>query len=113
MKPSGTLGKSQSTLTLGRKDKFSKIQEKAKQQDLDEFELEQEELFKKQLEVMHNSLKELGNANQADEVDKAYRAIQNDYAQNKDSVLDMLLSNITNVNIEIPRVIKGDFDDNE
>jgi hypothetical protein len=33
-----------------------------------------------------------------------------EYKENKDKVVQFLLSNIMKVNLEIPRVLKGDFD---
>ena len=39
--------------------------------------------------------------------------VQKDYEQNKEDVLNMLFANITNVNIEIPRVVKGDFTEDQ
>ena len=41
---------------------------------------------------------------------KNAQQIENDFNQNKDAVMKMLLQNVINVNIEIPRVIKGDFE---
>ena len=38
------------------------------------------------------------------------KQIDNDYNNNKDAVIDMLIRNVMNVNVEIPRVIKGDFE---
>ena len=39
--------------------------------------------------------------------------IHSDYKENKDDVIKMLISNVMNVNIEIPRVVKGDFSGQE
>lgn len=35
--------------------------------------------------------------------------IQKDYARNRDAVVDLLVKNVLSVNIEIPKVVKGDF----
>ena len=35
--------------------------------------------------------------------------IERDYAQNKERVIDLLVSNVLAVNIEIPKVVKGTF----
>jgi hypothetical protein len=35
--------------------------------------------------------------------------IERDYAANKDLVIDLLVSNVLSVNIEIPKVVKGTF----
>ena len=36
-----------------------------------------------------------------------------DYEANKDEVISMLIGNIMNVNIDIPRVVKGNFEDED
>ena len=38
------------------------------------------------------------------------KQIDDDYTNNKSEVIEMLIRNVMNVNIEIPRVIKGDFE---
>ena len=38
-------------------------------------------------------------------------ALAADFEGNKDSVIEMLIGNVMNVNIDIPRVVKGDFED--
>ena len=38
------------------------------------------------------------------------RVVKADYEANKEQVIEMLLNNVMNVNIDIPKVIKGDFD---
>jgi hypothetical protein len=35
--------------------------------------------------------------------------IEEDYAKNKDMVVDLLVKNVLSVNIEIPKVVKGAF----
>ena len=40
-------------------------------------------------------------------------ALQADFEANKDSVIEMLIGNVMNVNIDIPRVVKGDFEDDK
>jgi hypothetical protein len=40
-------------------------------------------------------------------------SIHKDFLKNKDSVMEMLIKNVINVNVDIPRVIKGDFDEDE
>ena len=47
-----------------------------------------------------------GNKN-TDETDQQ---IKEDFNANKDAVMKMLLQNVINVNIEVPRVVKGDFE---
>ncbi len=47
-----------------------------------------------------------GNQN----TDKADAQIKRDFEANKEAVMKMLLQNVINVNIEVPRVVKGDFE---
>ena len=37
-------------------------------------------------------------------------AIQSDFEANKDKVIDLLLKNVMEVDIEIPKVVKGNFE---
>ena len=36
-----------------------------------------------------------------------------EYNKNKDSVIEMLVSNCMKVDVEVPRVVKGDFENTE
>ena len=36
-------------------------------------------------------------------------ALQVDYQKNKEQVVDLLVKNVLAVNLEIPKVVKGDF----
>ena len=40
-------------------------------------------------------------------------ALASDFDANKDAVIEMLIGNVMNVNIDIPRVVKGDFEDDK
>jgi hypothetical protein len=42
--------------------------------------------------------------------EKTYQAIAADFGANYEAVIDMLIGNVMNVNIEIPKVIRGDFE---
>jgi hypothetical protein len=37
------------------------------------------------------------------------KVIEEDYAHNRDSVVELLVRNVLSVNIEIPKVVKGAF----
>ena len=39
--------------------------------------------------------------------------IEKDFKANKGAVIEMLIANVLNVNVEVPRVVKGNFDDDE
>ena len=45
------------------------------------------------------------------ETDEVFAWLEKEYEANKEEVLDMLFGNLMNVNCEIPRVVKGDFDE--
>lgn len=36
--------------------------------------------------------------------------LQKDYQRNKETVVDLLVKNVMSVSIEIPKVVKGNFD---
>ena len=38
-------------------------------------------------------------------------ALATDYDVNKEEVIEMLIRNVMNVNIDIPKVVKGNFED--
>ena len=38
-------------------------------------------------------------------------AISKDFDQNNEEVIEMLIRNVMNVNIDIPRVVKGNFEE--
>ena len=42
---------------------------------------------------------------------KALGAIESDFNNNKDDVIKMLIANVLNVNVEVPRVVKGNFEE--
>ena len=39
--------------------------------------------------------------------------IAQDFSQNKTAVIEMLISNVMNVNVEIPKVVRGEFEEEE
>jgi len=39
--------------------------------------------------------------------------IEQDFKANKSAVIEMLIANVLNVNVEVPRVVKGNFDEDE
>lgn len=42
-----------------------------------------------------------------------YEQLENDFNGNKDAVIEMLIKNVMEVNIEIPRVVRGNFEEEE
>jgi hypothetical protein len=49
------------------------------------------------------------NADDGNNEQKDLDNIQRDFQKNKDAVVDLLVKNVLSVNIEIPKVVKGDF----
>ena len=42
-----------------------------------------------------------------------YAQLDADFNANKDAVIEMLIKNVMSVNIEIPKVVRGDFEEAE
>jgi len=42
-----------------------------------------------------------------------YAKLDTDFSANKDDVIEMLIKNVMNVNIEIPKVVRGNFEEAE
>ena len=49
----------------------------------------------------------------SDDPKKHMQQIEKDFKKNKDAVIQMLIGNVLNVNVEVPRVVKGNFDEEE
>ena len=99
-----------SLILLNRVNKLKSIKEKA-EEDLKDFRKAQaakydESVRKMQQEMAQDSSSAAAQKKQAEEI----RQIDSDFQNNKDEVIKMLISNVMNVNIEIPKVIKGDFE---
>ena len=78
---------------------------------IEKFKEELERDFEKQKKERYGE-----QENQAEierETEKEIESIRGDYDQNKNKVVDFLISKVVDVNIEIPRVVKGDFTSNE
>ena len=58
-------------------------------------------------EKLKKLIEEEGKKDSQDTVDMS--KIEEDYARNKDMVVDLLVKNVLSVNIEIPKVVKGAF----
>ena len=43
------------------------------------------------------------------ETEEEITSIRQDYKDNKNHVVDFLIENVLNVNLEIPKVVRGDF----
>ena len=79
--------------------------------DLAEFKVTQKQRYEDNLNKKTQELSTLNDGGDAKKSEKAFEAIQSDYKANKDSVIEMLIKNLMNVNVEIPKVVKGNFED--
>ena len=66
-----------------------------------------EELAKKKQEI-EQQLSSQGNEKGDAEI---LAAIEKDFENNQDAVVEMLIGNVMNVNIDIPKVVKGNFEE--
>ena len=66
-----------------------------------------EELAKKKQEI-EQQLSSQGNEKGDAEI---LAAIEKDFENNQDDVVQMLIGNVMNVNIDIPKVVKGNFEE--
>jgi len=62
----------------------------------------------KRIEMARN---EQQSVNASEQV--SMESIHKDFLKNKDPVIEMLIKNVINVNVDIPRVVKGDFDEDD
>ena len=82
------------------------------EQELNEFRAEKEAAFQRAIKAKQAELDSTDNSGaDSQKTAQAMSAIENDYTVNKDEVIKMLIGNVMNVNIEIPRVIKGNFEE--
>ena len=65
------------------------------------------------MKAKQQELADSDQAKGATQDDAVYEAIASDYEANKDAVIEMLIANVMNVNIEIPKVVRGDFEETE
>ena len=90
--------------------KLRSIKESAKA-DLDAFKRMKEAEYAKEYDELKKKINE-GDANKGSDNHQAsvtMETIEKDYAENKNRVIDLLVSNVLSVNIEIPKVVKGTF----
>ena len=92
--------------------KLRSIKESSKA-DLDAFKRMKEAEYAREYEELKKKINEGGDAaNKGSDNHQAtvtMETIEKDYAENKNRVIDLLVSNVLSVNIEIPKVVKGTF----
>ena len=81
------------------------------EEELAEYKDIQKRKFDQALSEKQAELDNMDQGEGGDSTAKALEAVQADFAANSEEVIKMLIGNVMNVNIEIPRVIKGNFDE--
>ena len=78
------------------------------EKDINAFKAAKEKEYQEEYNKLKNKIESEGNTDGSKEtVDM--ETIQKDYVKNKELVVDLLVSNVLSVNIEIPKVVKGNF----
>lgn len=98
------------TKFVSRTKKLKSIKELA-QKEIDEYKRAQQKVFQQKVQAKQNEIEEGFKQKQTDDPQKAMAVIENDFQSNKAAVIDMLIANVLNVNVEVPRVVKGNFDE--
>ena len=81
------------------------------QKDIEEYKRHQEKLFKQKVDAKQAEIEDGFKQKQSDDPAETMKVIQQDFDANKDAVIEMLIGNVLNVNVEVPRVVKGNFDE--
>ena len=80
--------------------------------DLEEFKQMQQGRFEEALAMKRKEIEQqLSSQGNEKEDEEILANIEVDYNTNEDAVVEMLIGNIMNVNIDIPKVVKGNFED--
>lgn len=92
---------------LNRNKLLRSIKEKS-EADISEFKAAKEAEYQRDYAALKHKIEnEKGGEASKEQVDM--KVIEEDYAQNRDSVVELLVRNVLSVNIEIPKVVKGAF----
>ena len=82
--------------------------------DLDEFKEVMQSRYEEALATKRKEIEQqLSNKGNEKSDEEILAAIEIDYNENEDAVVAMLIGNIMNVNIDIPKVVKGNFEEND
>ena len=68
-------------------------------------------MFKQKLAQKQAEIDASFQNKQNEDPSAVFAIIDKDFKANKDNVIQMLIGNVLNVNVEVPRVVKGNFDD--
>ena len=97
---------------LFRTKKLKSIKDMA-QKEIDEYKRAQEKVFQQKVAQKQNEIEEGFKKKQSDDPVETMAVIEKDFKANKSAVIEMLIANVLNVNVEVPRVVKGNFEDDE
>ena len=81
------------------------------EEELAEYKDVQKRKFEQALRDKKAELDAMDNAGESSNAAGQMAALETDFNAQKGEVIKMLIGNVMNVNIEIPRVVKGDFDE--
>ena len=77
--------------------------------DIDNFRQQKEQEYKVEYEKLKKQINESNENKGEGHQQVTMEQIEKDYSKNKDRVIELLVSNVLSVNIEIPKVVKGAF----
>ncbi|TNV73018.1 hypothetical protein FGO68_gene9636 [Halteria grandinella] len=93
---------------LEKKNKLLRSIKEKSEQDIAEFKAAKEAEYQRDYAALKSKIEnEKGGEASKEQVDM--KVIEEDYARNRDSVVELLVRNVLSVNIEIPKVVKGAF----
>ena len=92
---------------INKKNQMMRSIKESAEKDIDQYRKAVEKQYNEEYERLKKHIEAEGKKDNQDTVDMA--KIEEDYAKNKDMVVDLLVKNVLSVNIEIPKVVKGAF----
>eukprot|EP00343_Euplotes_focardii_P002655 CAMPEP_0205805490 /NCGR_PEP_ID=MMETSP0205-20121125/8737_1 /ASSEMBLY_ACC=CAM_ASM_000278 /TAXON_ID=36767 /ORGANISM="Euplotes focardii, Strain TN1" /LENGTH=114 /DNA_ID=CAMNT_0053076807 /DNA_START=14 /DNA_END=358 /DNA_ORIENTATION=- len=78
------------------------------EKEISKFRDEQEEEFDIEKAEQHQRMEDLSEIE--DKADAEINSIKQDFEENKEAVIEYLLESIKNVSLNVPRVVKGNFE---
>ena len=78
------------------------------QEDIEQYKTELEDNFEKRKIAEYGE--EEDQAEKEAETQEEITRIENEYEENKENVIEYLIGQVMNVNLEIPKVVRGDFE---
>eukprot|EP00347_Sterkiella_histriomuscorum_P001535 403371662 len=93
---------------LNRKNNRLKSIKEEAERDLAQYRVDKEAEYQRELARLKQKIEEEGASDGSNE-QRDMDNIQKDFQKNKEAVVDLLVKNVLSVNIEIPKVVKGNF----